>query len=142
MVDPISRQSIEAIHDAQVSSVVSLKLNNVTVKEIAKQLHLTQYAVTKIIDSEEFRLQLRELSDRVVDTAANTWKATISELVGEAKRVLKEKLAENDLEAVKIVVRSLGVEKQEQQIQQGNIQVILPDYTKPTKEVANVVDSQ
>lgn len=130
MANDIGLESKEAILEVQTKQVVSLKIANVSIKDIATQLKLSQYAVRNIIDSDLFRLQLRDLSDRLVDTAANTWKASISELVVEAKRVLKDKLAENDLEAVKIVVRSLGVEKQESVVQQGNIQVILPDYTQ------------
>lgn len=126
----MDNKSDELLNEVLTKQVVTLKLNNVSTKDIANQLKTTQYSIKKIIDSEEFRLHLRELSDRLVDTAANTWKASISELVVEAKRVLKDKLAENDLEAVKIVVRSLGVEKQESVVQQGNIQVILPDYTQ------------
>lgn len=116
------------ILEAQTKQIVTLRLANVSIKDIATQMKMTQYAVRKAIDTEEFRLQLREISDKLVDTAANTWKAGISDLIGEAHRVLRQKLQDNDLEAVKVIVRSLGVEKQESVVQQGNIQVIMPDY--------------
>lgn len=138
MIDPISDESSQLINESNARLVAIYKSQQMSNKAIADTMSMSQHAVAKIINSEEFRTELRTITDEAVDLAANTWKRSISELVIEAKRVLIARLKADDLEAVKLIVRSLGVEKNEQQIQQGNITVVLPNLDEPkTIEVVN-----
>lgn len=129
------------VDEANISRIAPLRLANVGINKIAEQLKLTKHYVTKIVNSSEFSAKLREISDDMTSQAANSWKASISNLVPQAVDVLKQALEKGDLEAVKLIVRSLGVEKQENQVQQGNITVVLPDFNdskQVTSEVINV----
>lgn len=127
------------IDAANIARIAPLRLSNVGIIKIATELKLTKHYVTRILDTAEFRAKIREISDEMTSQAVNTWKASISALVPEAIGVLKNSLAEGDLEAVKLVVRSLGIEKQETQVQQGNITVVLPDFSESIKQVKNEV---
>lgn len=118
------------VDSANIARIVPLRLSNVGITKISKELKLTQHYVSKIVDSDEFKLKLRETADEMSVQAINTWKVSISNLVPKAVEVLKTALDKDDLEAVKLVVRSLGIEKQETQVQQGNITVVMPDYSK------------
>lgn len=123
-----TRELLEEVRNRQIASLL---IGGATMKSTAKELGLSTSGLSKITDTEEFRAVLREVSDKLLVNAANTWKASVSELVGQSIKVLKAKLDENDLEAVKLVVRSLGVEKQAEVPQSGSIQIVLPDYNAP-----------
>jgi hypothetical protein len=84
----------------------------------------------KILKSEEYRTALTELSDEATKEAVATFKASMAELIHEAHRVIREQLKENNLEAVKLVMKGIGVEQVVENQQQSNIQVILPDYNQ------------
>lgn len=129
------------IDAANISRIAPLRLANVGINRIAEELKLTKHYVTKIVNSQEFTAKLREVAEEATSQAANSWKASISNLVPEAISVLKQALEKGDLEAVKLIVRSLGVEKQETQVQQGNITVVLPDFNTDSKQVnSEVID--
>lgn len=126
------------VDEANISRIAPLRLANIGINKIAEQLKLTKHYVTKIVNSSEFSAKLREISDDMTSQAANSWKASISNLVPQAVDVLKQALKKGDLEAVKLIVRSLGVEKQETQVQQGNIQVILPDFSNSNNNLKDI----
>lgn len=126
------------IDAANISRIVPLRLANVGINKISKELNLTGHYVTKILDTPEFRAKLRDVADEATALAANSWKNSISNLVPEAVEVLKQALEKGDLEAVKLIVRSLGIEKQEAHVQQGNITVVLPDFSE-NKQVDTIV---
>lgn len=126
------------VDEANISRIAPLRLANIGINKIAEQLKLTKHYVTKIVNSSEFSTKLREISDDMTSQAANSWKASISNLVPQAVDVLKQALEKGDLEAVKLIVRSLGVEKQETQVQQGNIQVILPDFSNSNNNLKDI----
>lgn len=128
------------VDEANISRIAPLRLANVGINKIAEQLKLTKHYVTKIVNSSEFSAKLREISDDMTSQAANSWKASISNLVPEAVGVLKQALEKGDLEAVKLIVRSLGVEKQETQVSQGNITVVLPDFNDSKQVTSEVID--
>lgn len=127
------------VDEANISRIAPLRLANVGINKIAEQLKLTKHYVTKIVNSSEFSAKLREISDDMTSQAANSWKASISNLVPEAVGVLKQALEKGDLEAVKLIVRSLGVEKSEPAVSQGNITVVLPDFNSNEKHVSSEV---
>lgn len=126
------------VDSANITRIVPLRLSNVGITKIAKELKLTQHYVSRILDSDEFKLKLRETADEMSVQAISTWKVNISHLVPKAVEVLKTALDKDDLEAVKLVVRSLGIEKQEANVQQGNITVVMPDFTP--KQVQSEVE--
>lgn len=123
-----TREILNEVRDRQLASLL---VSGLSVSAAAKEIKLSAAQAHRIMETEEFRAALREISDKLLANSANTWKAAISQLVTKSIEVLKNKLDQNDLEAVKLVVRSLGVEKQAEAPMQGNISIILPDYSQP-----------
>lgn len=119
---------------ANIARIAPLRLANIGINKIAKELKLSNHYVTRILDTSEFRTKLRDIADEATSLATNSWKNSVANLVPEAVNVLKQALEKGDLEAVKLIVRSLGIEKQETAVQQGNITVVLPDYSE-TKQI-------
>lgn len=128
------------IDAANIARIAPLRLANVGINKIAKELKLSNHYVTKILDTGEFRTKLRDIADEATSLATNSWKNSVANLVPEAVEVLKQALEKGDLEAVKLIVRSLGIEKQEATVQQGNITVVLPDFNEPKHVDIEVVE--
>lgn len=123
------------IDSANIARIAPLRLSNVGINKIAKELSLTGHYVSKILDTPEFRSKLAEIAEEASHHAVSSWKHSVASLVPEAIEVLKVALQDNNLEAVKLVMKSLGIEKQETQVQEGNITVILPSSVKEPKYV-------
>lgn len=121
----------ELLDDIRHKQIASLLIGGAKMKDVSKEIGLSLTQLGRVTDTEEFRAVLREVSDKLLANAANTWKASVSELVGQSVKVLKAKLDQNDLEAVKLIVRTLGVEKQVEAPQSGTLQIVLPDYNQP-----------
>lgn len=134
----MSTQEVADITESTQIKLVSTHLiSGATPKAIADELKTSVYFVRKMINSEEFKAYHKENSDNLVSLAANTLRGAMQDLVAESVRVLKYQLKANNLEAVKVVTRIAGVEKAESTPQQGNIQVILPDF-RDSKEVTTI----
>lgn len=129
------------VDSANIARIAPLRLANSGINKIAKELNLTGHYVSKIIDTVEFRTALSAIAEEASTHAISSWKHSVAQLVPEAIEVLKASLADNDLEAVKLVMKSLGIEKQEMQVQDSNITVVLPggaDFKQVTSEVIDV----
>lgn len=129
------------VDSANIARIAPLRLANTGINKIAKELNLTGHYVSKILDTVEFRTALSTIAEEASNHAVSSWKHSVAQLVPEAIEVLKVALADNDLEAVKLVMKSLGIEKQEANVQEGNITVVLPsgtDFKQVTSEVIDV----
>lgn len=123
--DPETQALVEQTrHDAIAAMLISGK----SVSAIAEEMGLSRSAVNKITKTPEFKAHLQDISDSMVSTAVNTWKSSMSGLISKAMTVVERKLEEGELEAVKLVMKSIGVEKQVETQQQGAIQIVLPNY--------------
>lgn len=127
----VAKDIDQVIEEAQHKRIATLLIAGGTRTGIAKELGCTKYHVDKVMRSEEFKLYLKELSDECVNTALNTWKSSMSDLIPEALSVLKHHLKEKNLEGVKLVMKAIGAEKQEQAVQSSAITVVLPNLEEP-----------
>lgn len=130
----------ELVIETQEKMIATMAISGMGIQTIAKELKLTRYNVKKTMDKDSFRSLLREIADKMVANAANVWKAAMEDRISEALRVLDKKLKDNDLEAVKIIIKSVGIDKQETAQQSSNLTVVLPDFKQ--KEVqAEVIET-
>lgn len=122
----------ELLAEVRHQHIATLLVAGLTVKQIAEDVKLSQKQVGQIIGTEEFRLVLREYADKLVGAAANTWKAAMNTRIAKALKVLDNRLEKDDLEAVKLVMKSIGVEKMSETQQSGTLQIVMPDLNKST----------
>lgn len=136
MTEDLSQETKDVIESTLVDRVAALNIAGISIRNIAKELNITPYRVTKLMNGDEFRQKLKEISDKFVGNAANAFKAALSERIPEALRVIDARLKINDLQAVQLIAKAIGVDKADNTQQQtGTIQVILPESPKPTKVV-------
>lgn len=134
--DTIPAKIYDLIDETQAKLVASLVLQGITQEDIATQLKITKYAVSKIAKSDEFKEALADVSERAINVSISKWKSRMEELEPLAYDAIKKALKRGDLKAVEIFVKTLGIDKQVATQAGGNIQVILPNLT-PTKDVIN-----
>lgn len=120
----------EAMDDSQAKIVASYMLQGHTILEIAEKTGLTKHRVEKLYKSDELKKHLSTISDQLVSVAASTWKGALMERIPKALAVIDKKLNEGDLEAVKIIVKSLGIDKQENPDRGGSLTVVLPEFKR------------
>ena len=129
------REVLQAVTDGQLKILAQLKLTNVPNEEAAKQLNMTVYQVRKVQEKPEFQDAIRNLSDEMVRTSALIWKGAMGKLIPKALSVLESNLEKDKLEAVKIILTSIGLDKVEANTSSGTVQVILPAFPKTEKEI-------
>lgn len=119
------------IEDAQIRTVASMVISGSSINRIAQELSTTRHHIKKIMNTQQFRDLVKEQSEEVLITARNTLKAAITERVPELIRVLDKHLKDDNLEAVKLAFKSLGMEAVEQQQASSNLTVVLPGFDQP-----------
>lgn len=125
------KEALELVEDVLHKRIAALLVSGCSVNAIAKELGVNRNRVAKAMQTEEFKAYLKELSEQSVELALNTWRASMQKLIPEAIDVIRVGLKRNNLEAVKIVMKSIGAEKQQEQVQSGSVTVVLPDLTQP-----------
>lgn len=135
------KKHIETIVEETQHHIAATQLIAGTPKtKIANMLGMTPKALDKMIHSEDFRGFMQEYSSSLVNAAANTWKAAMLDRIPDALKVLDKHLKDRNLEAVKVVMKSVGLDKVQPEAQANTaITVVLPGQ-EPAIEVKN--DSQ
>lgn len=118
-----------------VRQIVMRRIVHTPVDDIAKEFNISRAGLYRLFGTQQYRDVLKELSEESSGAAVMAWRASMSELIKEAHRALKEKLADNDLKAVEIVLKSIGVDNVEPTTQNSSITVVLPGEVSKTIEV-------
>lgn len=124
--EAFDQESKDLVEEAFHKQIATLMISGLKPSEIAKQLNTTTYRISRVLKTDEFKDYLKEVTETLVATAANTWKSAMQERISESIKVIDHHLKNNNLEAVKLVMKSIGIEKPEQQIQSGALTVVLP----------------
>lgn len=129
--------------EVEVSSLIKMvaaqRILHTPIDTIITELKLTKYRINKLMATKEYKEVLKEMSDEATSHAVSVWKASVSDLVSESHRVIKEKLKQNDLKAVEIVLKSIGVEATENVTAPTSIQVILPPGLGDTARPVDII---
>lgn len=107
--------------------------------EIARQFNLSHHAVAKILKSDEYNLIKDRLSDAVIAPALKQAKISLSALLKQAIKVVKKHLEEDNLEAAKLVFKSMGIGDKEDEKGDTAITVILPGSEAPKEVQSDIV---
>lgn len=102
---------------------------------IAKQLSVGPNVVNRILNSEGYRALLANMTREQIAPILAKVKTDIYNLGVEAVRVLRERLAENDLEAAKVVLRTMAVDLPQENQGDTNITVVVPGAINEVIEV-------
>lgn len=123
--------SQEVITDTIVKQVASLAATGSNLQEIATSLSISKYYVKKVLAMDSAKALIKEIGDEATSVAKNSIRTKVGLLAKEVGRVIEERLSENDLEAVKVALKIIGFDAQEQGPQETNINVILPGQSEP-----------
>lgn len=132
----------EVMNSHIIPNVVAMVVAGCSVHEIARDQNMNRTTVRKIMASHRFRELLEKTSESTLKSAVAQARSGMARLVTESLRVIENKLKEDSLEAVKIVMKGLGVEKEEGAVQDTNLTVILPGAKETSIEVSNEVEDE
>lgn len=121
--------------------IASQLVSGVSKAEIAKSLNTTTQRINNLLKDEQFKSVMRELTEDVVGAAVSTLKSAMADRTEQALRVIDHHLMQNNLEAVKLLFKSLGLENVAPQVaQQGSLTVVLPSFDGAKTLEAEVKD--
>jgi hypothetical protein len=138
MSDPgrIDPEVTEILETALYKQVAQLLIAGRSVKGISMELKISNNKVRAVLATEDLKNYLKEQTEHMVSSAANTWRSAMQARIPAALKALDKLIKKGDAEGIKILLRSLGVDKVQDQVQQAqNIQVILPSTEPKTIEV-------
>jgi hypothetical protein len=119
-----------------VRQVVALALLNKTRVEMAKELNVHHATIGKIVNSDKFKELIAEVGDEALTQAKTYVRVQMGRLVTDAVNVIKKNLKEGNLEAAKVVFKTVGLDNEENRVGETNLTVVLPGADeKPTIEV-------
>jgi hypothetical protein len=129
------------IDELVVKQVAALAISGASPKAIADELGITPYQARKILASDNCKQLIKTVGDEALAQAKSIIRTETSKLAVEVMRALRAKLAKDDLDAVKVALRVLGLDQPEEK-DTGNthISVVLPGQSQPAKPDIEVTD--
>jgi hypothetical protein len=129
----MSQKNPVIIEEIITRKVATLMLANptITIQDLAKRLEISKDLVKRIQASDRFRELLKVTGEDAMSRAVSKTRQEMAELAQEAVRVIKFQLQENNLEAAKIVLKTMGLEQQEKTVSDTQLTVIIPGQTEP-----------
>ena len=97
-----------------------------SVLALSKELGLSRWATKKMVDSQEFKDLITTLSETELLPLIQEMRKNVANLGKKAIKVLELHLNEGNLEAVKIVFKSMGLAETEMKQSDTNLTVVLP----------------
>lgn len=120
------------ISDLVVKQAAAQAATGATITQIAASLGISKYHVKRIMQTPKFKAVIKDIGDEAVTNAKQVIRSKTGELAQEVSRVLKERLEDNDLEAVKVALKIIGFDSQETERGDTNIVVQLPGIQEKT----------
>lgn len=116
-----------------VRQVATRRAMGVPLRDLSKEFGLPVYTINKAINSDMGKAIVKEVIDNAVAGAVIQARRGLSDLVEASVQVIKDQLAEGNLEAAKMVLKGIGLDQAEKQdlAQQQAITVILPGKAEP-----------
>lgn len=134
---------VPEIEEALIKQIASLIVAQTPEERIAEQLRITRREVRKILLTDACKVAIKEIGDAAVRVAIQTIRTRTSHLAHLATDVLEKNLAKGDLEAVKLVYRTVGIFEAAEAKPQGdtNLTVVLPGKVEP-KDVHATIEGE
>lgn len=102
---------------------------------IQKKFNATPFIINEILAMPDCQAVINEINQTAIDEAKTTIKQGMSGLAKEAVRVVADNLKRNNLEAAKMVLRSLGLEQEKDTGQNNSFQLVLATTPTPEKTI-------
>lgn len=106
--------------------IILLNLSGVKQIDIAQKLSLEPMTVNKVVNHPQVKDYIREIAEHKVAEALAVLKTESARLIRKAMQVLEAKLDEGDLEAVKVVIKTISPKDDAVLVGDTTIQVIMP----------------
>lgn len=134
------------INETVVKRAAALAALGATRYRVAKELKISHYYVRKIWKDELFLKTIQEIGDAAVTSAKATTKKELAKLAPKAVNTIEKNLDRHNLEAARIILRSLGLEQEKPGEQkEGGLTLILagqkPEPQKATVQVVREEDN-
>jgi hypothetical protein len=124
------------VDEILMKQIIALGMAGETQFAISKKLGLSRPMVDKICDDPKFREMAMEIGNREVVPVIAKMRSQLSKLGEAAISVVKQHLQENNLEAAKLVFKTMGLMEQEEKQGDTQLTVILPG-SHSTHDVAS-----
>lgn len=112
--------------------LAAVMLDGTSVTQAAKQLGLPLATARRIVKTDGFKFLVSKVGEDELGPALAKAKSKLAKLTDKAVRVIENQLDQDNLEAAKMVLRAVGLEKQEEKQEQDTlIQVVLPGVSEP-----------
>jgi hypothetical protein len=111
-----------------------------TPARIAEQTGLSLYQVRKVMAREDFKKYLKDLAEEALAPAKAKLRNAFSNMADSVISAMENNLAENNMEAVKVALKVMGMMDEEKVAGDTQINVVLPG-AQVTKEVTSEVVS-
>lgn len=107
--------------------VAAALIGGATQSEAAKQLAIPLSTVRRIAATPEFKELLAKVGDEELAPVLAATKTKLARLANTAIKVVEYHLKENNLEAAKLILKAIGLEKpEEQRVGDTTLTVVLP----------------
>lgn len=109
-----------------LKQIAAVAISGASYRQIADTLGISRTLVKKACESPKFKELVAKIGDEELAPAIVRAKSRISKLLDKAMIVLEHHLDQNNLEAVKLVFKSIGLDNTETGAGDSTINVILP----------------
>lgn len=135
-------KAIDTPDESLYRLIATQLITGVSKTEIAKSLNTNVQRVNVLLKNSDFKSVMTEITDDLLGTAVASWKGAMSERIEQSLKVIDFHLKTNNIEAVKIVLKSLGLDNQAPTVAaQGSLTVVLPNYETGKTVKAEVIDA-
>lgn len=135
-------KAIDTPDESLYRLIATQLITGVSKAEIAKSLNTNVQRVNVLLKNTDFKAIMTELTDDLIGTAVASWKGAMSERIEQALKVIDFHLKTNNIEAVKLVMKSIGLDNQAPTVAaQGSLTVVLPNYETGKTVKAEVIDA-
>ena len=133
----------EILETARYEAIASMKLTGVSNEKIRTEIGVKRHELNRILASDKFKGILTGITEKAVSHAISSWKTAISEATPDAIKLFHELLKDKNPRALDFYLKTIGLDKEQPNVQASSLTVILPsgpDNDKNIIEVKNETD--
>lgn len=136
--------NVGLINEVTTKKVAALASTGASKNAISKQLKISLYHVNRIQKTDEYRTYLTEIGDSVIASAKAEMRTAIAALKGKTIKALDKNLDKHSMDAVKTVLRAMGLDGQvkEDEGKGGGLTLILAGQDNKSPTVVEVSDAK
>lgn len=123
---------LSPVEEQQAKALATAMIAGSTITAAANAINIPLSTAKRISKSEIYRSLVEDIGESELGPALAKAKSKLAKLVDKAIRAVESNLDKDSLDAAKIVLKSVGLDQQEQKKDQDtNITVIMPSGNEP-----------